>query len=137
MTAKQKAYRKSLLMAVHVSPKWRQYYKDDREAYEAALHRAFGVRSAANLTLTALDTWVQWLTGRIDTLPEYQPERITEPQIRKIREQWQAYARDQSDIALLRFVRRVSGGEIYLQVEQLSKQAATKTILALSKNLKE
>lgn len=136
MNAKQKAYHKGLVQAVHVSKKYRAYYKDNKEEYKEVLTRAFGVQSSKDLNLDNLQLLVSWLNGRSDTLPTFKPDIISDAQAVKLRELWHAYAKDVSDTALLGFVKRVSK-KAYLRIELVDKASATKAITALKKTLGE
>ena len=136
LTAKQKAYRKALIQYVHVSKKYRAYYKDNREEYKGVLERAFGVRSSKELSVNSLTILVDWLNYRRDELPVYRPDKITDAQEVKLRELWERYAKDKSDTALLGFVKRV-GQKAYMSVELVDKASATKCITALKKTLGE
>lgn len=136
LTAKQKAYHKALVQYVHVSKKYRAYYKDNRDEYEEVLERAFGVRSSKELSVDDLTVLVDWLNHRRDDLPVHRPDKITDAQEVMLRDLWGRYAKDKSDIALLTFVKRVAK-KIYLKVELVDKQAATKCITALKKTLGE
>jgi len=136
MSAAQKKWHKILVQKVHLSKKYRAYYKDDREDYEQMLYGAFGKRSSKALTIDELVVLIDWLNHRTDTLPVYHPDRISEAQATLLRGLWSRYARDRSDTALLAFVKRVSG-KVYLQVERIDKEAAVKAISALKKTLGE
>ena len=136
LTAKQKAYHKALVQYVHVSKKYRAYYKDHRDEYEDVLERAFGVRSSKDLSVDDLTVLVDWLNHRRDDLPVHRPDKITDAQEVMLRELWSRYAKDKSDIALLSFVKRV-GKKAYLKVELVDKQSATKCITALKRTLGE
>ncbi|MCF6207446.1 MAG: regulatory protein GemA [Sulfurovum sp.] len=136
MTAKQRAYHKALVQYVHLSKKYRAFYKDDREAYEEVLYNAFGKRSSKDLSVDQLVTLVDWMNGRTDTLPIYKPDMITEAQSELLRDLWRRYAKNKDDTALLGFVKRV-GKRAYMRVELIDRQSATKAITALKKTLGE
>jgi len=136
MTAKQKAYHKALVQSVHISKKYRAFYKDDREAYEQMLYNAFGKRSSKDLSVDQLTKLVEWLNGRTDTLPTYKPDTISESQVELLRDLWRRYAKNKDDTALLGFVKRV-GKKAYMRVELIDKQSATKVITALKKTVGE
>jgi hypothetical protein len=134
MNAKQRAYHKALVRSVHLSKKYRAYYKDHKDEYREVLMRSFGKESSKDLTLDELELFTDWMNGRVDDLPRYNPGVITQAQQMRLRTLWRAYAKDQSDTALLAFVRRVSK-KAYLCVEAIDKESATKAIVALSKTL--
>lgn len=134
MNAKQRAYHKALVRSVHLSKKYRAYYKDHKDEYREVLMRSFGKESSKDLTLDELELFTDWMNGRVDDLPRCNPGVITQAQQMRLRTLWRAYAKDQSDTALLAFVRRVSK-KAYLCVEAIDKESATKAIVALSKTL--
>lgn len=136
MSAAQKKWHKILVQKVHLTKKYRSYYKDDREAYEQMLYGAFGKRSSKDLSIDELGVLIDWLNDRIDQLPVHHPDRISQAQVTLLRALWGRYARDGSDTALLAFVKRVSG-KVYLKVERIEKEAAVKAISALKKTLGE
>jgi len=136
MNAKQKAYHKALIQSVHVSKKYRAYYKDNKEEYQDVMEKAFGVRSSKVLTIDALVLFVSWLNERSDTLPVFMPEALSDAQEHALRDLWQRYARDTSEAALLGFVHRVSR-KPYMNVRLIDKESATKAITALKKTLGE
>jgi len=136
LTAKQKTYKRALVQYVHVSKKYRAYYKDNRDEYKEVLERAFGVRSSKDLSVDQLTVLVDWLNHRRDDLPVHRPDKITDAQEAALRDLWSRYAKDKSDIALLSFVKRV-GKKAYLKVELVDKQSATRCITALKKTLGE
>lgn len=136
LTAKQKAYRKALVQYVHVSKKYRAYYKDHKDEYQDALERAFGVRSSKDLSVDSLTILVDWLNHRRDDLPVHRPDKISDAQELTLRDLWSRYAKDTSDTALLSFVKRV-GLKAYMRVELVDKASATKCITALKRTLGE
>ena len=136
LNAKQKAYHKALVQGVHVSKKYRAYYKDNKEEYQEVLERAFGVRSSKLLNIDNLQILNDWLNGRRDELPTHRPEDMSEAQEVKLRELWCGYAKDVSDTALLSFVKRVSK-KAYMRVDLIDKASATKAITALKKTTGE
>lgn len=134
LTPKQKLYHKALVQYVHVSKKYRAYYKDHKDEYRDVLERAFGVRSSKDLRVNDLKVLVDWLNHRRDDLPVHRPDKITDAQEVMLRELWSRYAKDTSDTALLSFVKRV-GKKAYIKVELVDKASATKCIIALKKTL--
>lgn len=134
MTQKQKVYRSALVQAVHLSKKYREYFKDNREEYEEALFKAFGVRSSKELSISDLEVFTDWLNYRIDALPEFVPEKITDNQLKMLRKLWSEYANDKTDEALLKFVHRITK-QLYLKLDLVKKGEATKCITALKHTL--
>lgn len=136
MTLRQKQYKKALITAVHLSKKYRSYYKDNKDEYQTRLEAAFGVSSSKELSIKDLETLVGWLNETIDDLPELKPPSISKPQKNLLRELWCDYARDKSDIALLKFAQKVTK-TLYITVEAITLKDATKLIVALKHSLQQ
>ena len=138
MTAKQKAYKKSLIQQVHVSPKYQEYYKENKEDYRAKLDEHFGESSSKDLNIEQLLVLVKWLNYDLPDLPiiKDRSKDATEAQIRLIYALWETYARDTSETALRAFIAKITKNT-YLHLDRLSKADATKCILALKSTLKE
>ena len=133
MSKKQEIYKTALIRSVHLSPKYRSYYKDNKDDYKERLKRAFGVDSSKKLTITQLEQWVGFLNNRIDELPDFVAPMISQPQMILLRKLWSDYARDTSDEALLRFSMKINKNAV-LHVEQLTSKEASKLIVALKNN---
>jgi len=136
MTEAQKKLKKKLIAAIHCTPRYRELYADDREAYEALLQEHFGVESSTQMDISDLIVLLDYMKMRRDALPSRQsgPKRASEAQIYRLRQLWESYARDPGDAALLRFVARYEGA-IPLRVDLLSAKGAQKAIVALRKSL--
>ncbi len=132
MTPKQKTYRSALIKAIHLSPKYRSYYKDNKEEYKEKLRSAFGVDSSTKLDIASLEKWVGWLNGRDDELPTYKPKMISNTQIYLMRSLWEQYANDKSDTALLHFSFKIIK-KAFLHIEQINASDASKVITALKR----
>ncbi|MDD5359864.1 MAG: DUF1018 domain-containing protein [Sulfurovaceae bacterium] len=133
MNKKQEIYKTALIRLVHLSPKYRSYYKDNKDDYKERLKKAFGVDSSKKLTITQLEQWVGFLNNRIDELPDFVAPMISQPQMILLKKLWSEYARDTSDEALLRFSMKINKNAV-LHVEQLTSKEASKLIIALKKN---
>lgn len=138
MTSKQQAYRKQLVQQVHVSPRYQNYFKDEREEYEQLLFDHFGERSSRELSITQLQKLVDYFNYELPELPiiKDRSKDATEAQITLLNKLWMNYATDTTEKALRSFVKRVTGN-MYLHVDRLTKKDATKCIVALKKTLKE
>ena len=138
MTHKQKAYKKELIKQLHVSQRYRGYYKEEEEAYRALLEKHFGERSSKELNIPQLLALVKYFNYDIPDLPviKDRSKEVTEAQISLIFGLWSAYAQDVGEKALRAFVKRITGNT-YLHVDKLSKSDATKVIVALKNTLKE
>ena len=136
MTNAQKQLKKKLIAAIHCTPRYRNLYADDREAYEALLQEHFGVRSSTQMEISDLIELLEYMKMRRDSLPHKKAgaNRASEAQIYRLRQLWKQYARDPGDAALLRFVSRCEGA-IPLRVDLLSAKGAQKAIVALRKSL--
>jgi hypothetical protein len=138
MTHKQKAYKKELIKQLHVSERYRGYYKEEDEEYRALLEKHFGERSSKELNIPQLLVLVKYFNYDIPDLPiiKDRSKEVTEAQISLIFGLWSTYANDVGDKALRAFVKRITGNT-YLHVDKLSKSDATKVIVALKNTLKE
>jgi len=138
MTDAQKAFKKSLIQQVHTAPKYRLYYKENREDYEKKLFDHFGQKSSKVLNIEQLLALVRWLHNELPELPviKDRSKEATDRQRKAILKLWDLYARDTSETALRQFVKKLTGNT-YLHIDKMNKADATKVILALKKTLKE
>ncbi len=137
-TKAQEALKKSLIQRVHVSNKYRSYYKDNREDYTEKLFEHFGERSSKDLNIDQLFALVAWLNNEspvLETIKDRNKD-VTLKQLTMIKGLWEVYANDQSETALRAFVFKVTKNR-YLNMESISKTDATKCIVALKRTLKE
>lgn len=135
MTQKQKVYKSALIRAVHMSPKYRSYFRDHKDEYKEKLKEAFGVDSSSKLDIASLEKWVGWLNGRDDELPTYKPKMISNTQIYLMRSLWGQYANDKSDTALLHFSFKIIK-KAFLHIEQINASDASKVITALKRTIR-
>jgi len=138
MTAKQKAFKRSLIKQVHLAAKYKEYFAYNREDYEDKLTEHFGASSSKDLNIEQLIALVKWLNYDLPELPviKDRTKDATNRQISAILKLWDRYARDKSEEALRKFIEKITGNR-YLHVDKLNKEDATKVILALKKTLKE
>lgn len=132
MTLKQKAAYDSLVKKVHTSQRYRNYYSDNRDEYEALLKRSFGKQSSKALKIYELIMLVDYLNMKRSTLPEFKPTGASAPQLYKIEQTWSVKARDKSVTALMEFAKRIIKKE-YKSLNELEFNEAQKMILALEK----
>ncbi|RLC89877.1 MAG: hypothetical protein DRI37_02910 [Chloroflexi bacterium] len=138
MTVKQKAYKKSLIQQVHVSQKYQEYYKENKEDYRSKLQEHFGESSSKDMNIEQLLVLEKWLNYDLPDLPiiKDRSKDATEAQITLIHQLWDRYAKDTSQKALRAFIAKITKNT-YLHLDKLSKADATKCILALKNTLKE
>ncbi len=127
----QEELKKSLIKAVHLSKRYKMYYKEHRDEYVELLKRQFGVSSSKELSIGELIELKEYLNFRRDSL-SFKKELISSAQIKLIKELWSEIARDKSERAMLWFMKRFEG-ELKIELELYSKRAAQKAIIALKK----
>jgi len=127
-------YRVMLIKQIHVSHRYRDYFIYQREEYEELLHEHFGVTSSKHLNIDQLVMLCDWMNFRIDILPvqKKKADLVTPAQLTTIRGMWSQYAKDTSDEALLKFVKKIIG-EQYLHIKSLKLEEAQKIIPVLDK----
>lgn len=136
MTLKQAAYRKKLLSSIHLSPRYRTVYANDRDLWESFLENGYGVSSSKDLTISELENLLDYLIGKVSVLIKH-PSRIpdkagqaTKAQIAKIETMWAIVARDKSEIALRNFIhRQIKSRPLHLY--NLTRHEATVIIVSL------
>ena len=133
MTHSQKEYIKRLIQKIQTAKI--NVFVDDEHRREFMLSR-FGVDSTKKLSIDELKLLLDFCNRKINDIPILHQiedkELITQSQIEKIRVIWKEKARDKSEEALLKFVKRVSKYELK-RLEDLLKGKATKVIIALEK----
>lgn len=132
MTQKQKSAHASLIKGIHLSSRYQNYYRHNREEYVEMMETAFGKKSSVDLSVSELILLVDYMNMKPVELPVYAPKSATAPQIWKIMQMWDAKARDKSDTALLQFAKRIIKKE-YETPNQMGFNEAQKVILALEK----
>lgn len=135
---KQQKFRKSLIVAVHTSIKYKQFFRDNKEDYKVKLLLHFGVESSKDLSIEQLIALVDWLNHKAPELATIKDRRkeATQSQMIVIRRMWEVYANDQSDNALRNFIYKITKKR-YLNLDMIARADATKCILALKNTLKE
>ncbi len=130
LTKAQEELKKSLIRAVHLSRRYTNYYKDDKEAYRELLEEHFGVKSSKELSISELIELNDYLNFRRGSLSH--TRLMSKAQERLLKELWSEVARDKSQRALIWFLKRFEG-ELRISVDRYSKKSASKAILALKK----
>lgn len=130
MTPRQKVAKTSLIKQVHTSQRYRNYYRDNRDEYEALLQNSFGKKSSKALSVGELIMLVDYLNMKRSSLPEFEQAKASAPQLYKIEQLWSAKARDKSTAALLGFVERITSKRLNV-LSDLGKGEAAKLIVAL------
>ncbi len=128
-------YKKILIQQVHLSRKYREYYKNNRDDYKELLKRSFSVESSTKLDIDSLIALVDFLNYKTDEIESKNNVRITEAQKAKLLELWELYAKDTSEVALMKFIFTVSKKR-FISVNSLDKSLASKVIAILLKSLK-
>jgi len=106
MTQKQARYAKALKKQIHLSSRYKHYYKDDREAYEELLKKHFGVTSSTKLKIDDLVKLRDYMEHKLEELPIYKGKCATPAQLCTMLSMWQNYANDVSEEALLVFTNK-------------------------------
>lgn len=132
MTSKQQQTHKSLITQVHTSMRYKNYYKENRDAYEEMLYNAFGKRSSKALHVTELIQLVSYLNMQADALPVFQFKCCTPSQAWKITTLWEQKARDKSEQSLLSFCKRITKRECE-SIATLRVDEAKNILIALQK----
>lgn len=123
MTKNQIIYKKSLIQKIQIVK--HNVFVDDEMRKEFMLSR-FGVDSTTKLSIDELKLFLDFCNRKVSDIPYI--ELITESQGWRINSLWQEKANDKSNVALLKFVKKISKKQ-YLS--ELTKHEATKVIIAL------
>ena len=129
MTKKQQNYKKALLRLVHTSKMYKEVYANDRELWEEFLKRTYGVKSSKYLSISELEGLVDYLNYRTKKI---KVEPATNNQIRYMTHLWEKKGKIKGVFGLLKFVRKRMGFNVF-KLKDLSKEQATKVIIALTK----
>jgi hypothetical protein len=132
MTAKQKAYRASLLRQIHTTLRYRHTFAQDRELWETFLTGHYHVSSSADLSIEDLIKLLAYLQGGTS-----QPAVTTASQAQTgyILTQWQERSIYKDLFSLLRFAKRILRREVD-DLSSLTRSEAGKLIGAI-KGLKK
>lgn len=138
LTPKQQAYRKILLKQIHLSPRYVNFYKENRKEYEEMLSKHFGVVSAANLSINNLQELNNYLCLKKPTLDAQKEAQgyASSLQCKTIRVLWGSYATNKTDEAFLNWLGKRKKG-YYMRIDLLPKSLASKMIAVLKTMQKE
>jgi len=128
-------YKKILIQQVKMSKKWRAFYKDNREDYVALLQEKFNVESSTKLDIDALISLVDFMNYKTDEIESRNNTKITLKQKEKLLELWHGYAKDTSEVALMKFIFTVTK-QRFVSVNTLSKTLTSKVIAILIRSTK-
>ncbi|DAB30558.1 MAG TPA: hypothetical protein CFH84_03435, partial [Sulfurimonas sp. UBA12504] len=134
---KQQTLHSSLIKQLHISKRYKEYYKEKKDEYVEMLEMHFGVYSSKELSIDQLMVLVDYLNFKRDALPEYKAEICTKAQLSTMRGLWNSFASTPTDEALVKFVNR-NRGKNYEELHMTSKSDAQKVIPVLktmSKNI--
>jgi len=130
MTKKQENFHKSLVRSIHLSRKYKEFYRDNKEEYVELLQEHFGVTSSKELSIDQLISFVDFMNFKRHSLPKYESradEPCTHAQLSTMRGLWSDFARTKTDEKLLAFVNRNRRTE-YAEMRLVSKIDAQKII---------
>ncbi|WP_455756492.1 phage protein GemA/Gp16 family protein [Sulfurimonas sp.] len=141
MTPKQERYYKSLIKALHISRRYKEYYSDNKDEYKELLKESFGVESSTKLTINQLILFVDYMNFEDVELPIYAKRgdafgaTCTKAQLEMMQGLWNSFATQKNDAALLKFANRQAKKE-YLELHQITKAEAQK-IIPILKTMKK
>jgi hypothetical protein len=133
MTPKQQIYHKSLVKALHISRRYKEYYSNNKDEYKELLQEHYGVDSSKELTIDQLIIFVDYMNFKRDELPKYEAngeELCTKKQLSTMKGLWESFASIPTEAALLKFANRQTG-KTYLHLHMISKTEAQKIIPVL------
>ena len=128
-------YKKLLIQQVHLSRKYREHYKNNKEDYRDLLQRSFNEQSSTKLDIDSLISLVDFLNYKTEEIQTKNNTKITEMQKVKLLELWHTYAKETSEVALMKFIFTVSKRR-FVSVNTLDKTLASKVIAILIKSIK-
>lgn len=130
MTPKQKRLHASLIKALHISRRYKEFYSQNREEYLELLQEHFKVESSKELSIDQLMIFVDWMNFKEVELPQYQERICTKAQLATMRGLWNSFATIKTDEALLRFANRQTK-KSYTKLHMISLREAQKIIPVL------
>lgn len=130
MTTKQQNFHKSLIKGLHISRRYAEYYKHNKDEYIELLQEHFNVDSSKDLGIDQLIILVDYMNFKIDELPHFYS--CTKAQLTKMITLWNSFADTKTDAALLEFVNKQTKKQ-YKKLFMLTKSEAQKIIPVLQK----
>lgn len=106
MTPKQKLLHASLIKALHISRRYQEYYRENKDEYIELLQEHFKVDSSKELSIDQLMTFVDYMNFKQVELPTYKNRICTKAQLSTMRGLWNSFASSPTDEALLKFANR-------------------------------
>ena len=102
MTKKQRAYQISLLRALHLSPRYKNLYADDKVAYRHFLKEQLGVESSKELKISTLKELVEYFEFKRDEPPT---NKASTQQVNFLKHLWVKNATNKDFDTLLTFLK--------------------------------
>jgi len=136
MTLKQERYYKSLIKALHLSRRYKEYFKDEKDEYVELLQESFGVNSSTKLSINQLILFVDYMNFKDVVLPTYTKRdgefgaTCTKPQLEMMRGLWNSFATTKTEEALLKFANR-QAKKSYTKLHMVTLREAQKIIPVL------
>jgi len=134
LTAKQKAFKKKLIQKIHLSKKYKEFYKDNRDVYRDLIKKHFGADSSTDMNIEQLISFCDWMNDKIKALPVINKNSASSSQLEALKNLWREKARDKKDSALRAFIYRITKNN-YLHIQNISKKDA-QTMIAILKKMK-
>ncbi len=134
-TTKIQQLKKRLIKAVHISQRYVNYYKDNKDEYKKLLKKHFEVESSKFLTVSQLIALLDYLNFKTSTLNYKDTTKASDTQVYKIKQLWEQYADDKSDRALIHFLSRYNQRILVLKIENYPAKVIQKGIIAIKKTL--
>lgn len=131
----KREYKKILVQQVHLSKKYRQFYKNNKDTYKELLSREFNVTSSTQLDIDSLISLLDFLNYKTEEIVSKNNTKITQAQKDKLEELWETYAHNTSKQALMKFIYTVSKKR-YISINIIEKTLASKVIAILVKSIK-
>ena len=120
MTPKQKRLHASLIKALHISRRYQEYYKDNKDEYRELLQEHFKADSSKELSIDQLMIFVDYMNFKKVELPTYKNRICTKAQL----------ATTKTDEALLKFANRQTQ-KTYAELHMVTLREAQKIIPVL------
>jgi len=130
MTPKQKRLHASLIKALHISRRYQEYYKDNKDEYRELLQEHFKADSSKELSIDQLMIFVDYMNFKKVELPTYKNRICTKAQLATMRGLWNDFATTKTDEALLKFANRQTQ-KTYTELHMVTLREAQKIIPVL------
>jgi hypothetical protein len=127
--------RKKLIVAIHCSQRYQNYYKENKDDYKKLLMDTFGVDTSKKLSIDELISLLDYLNFKTQTIQVKKDNKPSTYQMELLRKLWKDYADDTSDRALVWFLKKYNNNTLVIKPEYASKRAVQKAIIALKKTI--